>query len=138
MRYRAIGSLSAPLIQRAKREQTPTRVPIPELSEADKSTASVPSSESNLLSKQGASLRGARGVRHARIGDVVRVEPGVANPALLVVVGHAGLGERYHLVVGAGALGIEQRLDADVLVVAGVVDLIELVARAERGSHPGP
>jgi len=36
--------------------------------------------------------------RHAGVGDIVRIEPGVAHPALLVVIRHALIRERDHLV----------------------------------------
>ena len=76
--------------------------------------------------------------RQARIGDIVRIKPGVVDPAVLVVVGHALLGERRHLVEMPVARALPQRLDADVLVVAGVVALVELVASAELGADRIP
>src|SRR6188768_2060443 len=84
------------------------------------------------------SLRRATRLRQSRISDVVRIEPGVGDPALLVVVGHAGIGERDHAVVGAGAPGVEQRLNADVFVITRVVDLIELMPSAELGADRIP
>src|ERR1700682_4741266 len=82
---------------------------------------------SQLMSAdRSALLRRPRGIRHAGIRDIVRVEPGVADPALLVIVCHALVRERDHLVVGAGRARVEQRLDANILVIARVVDLIEL------------
>src|SRR5262245_22459749 len=77
------------------------------------------------------SLRGARGT--ARMGDVVRVEPRGVGPAVLVVIRHAFVGQRHHAIQRPGAARVPQRLDADVLVVAGVVHLVELVAAAELG-----
>src|SRR5262245_33153129 len=72
----------------------------------------------------------ARLSRQPRIGDVAGIKPGVA-PALLVVFGETLVGEANHAVKGTGAARIPERLDADILVVAGVVHLVELVAAAE-------
>src|SRR3954454_20411011 len=78
-------------------------------------------------------LGGARGSRQAPVRNIVRADPGIAGPALLVIIGETLVGERDHPVIGARAARIEQRLDADVLVVAGVVDFVELVPAAELG-----
>src|SRR5262252_2855361 len=93
---------------------------------------------SRLLGVRAKLLRGPRPVRNARIGNVVRVEPGIADPALLVIVCHALVRERDHAVVLTGRAGVEQRLDADVLVIARIVDLVELVAPAELGTDGVP
>src|ERR1700722_16853048 len=82
-------------------------------------------------------LRRPRGAR-PEVRYVVRIDPGGVGPAVLVVVRHAGIGERDHLVEGAGAARVPHRLDADVLVVAGVVHLVELVAAAELGADRVP
>src|SRR3954466_7184468 len=79
------------------------------------------------------SFRSASPAMHGE-GNIVGVEPGLVGPTVLVVVGHALIGECDHLVEGAGATGIEHALDADVFVVAGVVHLIELVPAAEFGA----
>src|SRR5581483_5347797 len=62
----------------------------------------------------------AQPIRQPRIGNIARVEPRRIGPAVLVILGHTLLGERRHLVERAGAARIPQRLDADVLVIAGV------------------
>ena len=46
--------------------------------------------------------------------------------------------ERDHAVIGPGRARIEQRLDADVLVVARIVDLVKLMAPAELGADRVP
>src|SRR5262245_28054247 len=61
----------------------------------------------------------------------LRVAPRRIPPAGLVVIGEAAIGERNHAVQGPRAARMPQRLDADVLVVAGVVGLIEPVAAGE-------
>src|SRR5215467_14929404 len=79
-------------------------------------------------------LRRTRDAGATGIGHVIRVEPGRSDPAILVVFGEALLGERDHAVERAGAACAPQRLDADVLVIAGVVPLVELVAAAKLGA----
>ena len=59
-------------------------------------------------------------------------------PAVLVVVRHAALGERHHLLERAGALRQLQREDAHQIGAAGIVHLVELVARAELGANRVP
>ncbi len=51
----------------------------------------------------GALLRPAHRARRTGIGNVIGIEPGIAAPAVLVVVGHALVGERHHLIERAGA-----------------------------------
>ena len=41
------------------------------------------------------------------------------------------LGEAHHLIEGSGATRVEEGLEADHLVAAGVVPLVELVSAAE-------
>src|SRR5262249_15421179 len=84
------------------------------------------------------SLRRTRDAGATGIGHVIRVEPGRSDPAILVVFGEALLGERDHAVERAGATCAPQRLDADVLVIAGVVPLVELVAAAKLGADRVP
>src|SRR5215472_14197798 len=67
-----------------------------------------------------------------------RIEPGRIGPAVLVVVGHAVLGQPDHAVERARGARVPHRLDADVLVVAGVVALVELVAGTELGADRVP
>src|SRR5262245_51501900 len=69
-----------------------------------------------------------------KVRDIVRIDPGFVRPAMLVVAGEAGVGERDHAVEGARAAGVEEGLDADVLMVAGIIHLVELVASAELGA----
>src|SRR5690606_36894922 len=57
---------------------------------------------------------------------VVRLGEAVDLPAVLVIFAHALLRRRDHLVEGAAAAGIEHALNADVLVFAGAVSLVEL------------
>src|SRR4030095_63630 len=83
-------------------------------------------------------FRRARDAGNARIGDVIRIETGSVAPAVLVVIGQALLGEPDHAVERAARARVPHRLDADVLVVAGVVHLVELVAAAELGAHRVP
>src|SRR5580658_11246334 len=91
--------------------------------------------------KKDASSPSIFATRHSLSRDLrllARVEPGRIGPAVLVVVGHAVLGEADHAVEGARRARVPHRLDADVLVVAGVVALVELVARAELGTDRVP
>src|SRR5437763_1737753 len=76
--------------------------------------------------------------RWPSLATSVRVEPAVADPALLVIFGHAAIDERRHPVEIAVAPRPGQRLDADVLVVAGIVALVELVAAAELAADRVP
>src|SRR5215475_15310497 len=55
----------------------------------------------------------------------------LGRPPVEVVLRHARLGELLPAVVLPGAQGAEQRVAPDLLVAAGVVDLVELVAAAE-------
>src|SRR5215468_3348479 len=86
----------------------------------------------------GASLRRARNAGAAGIRHIIRIEPGSADPAVLVIFGEALLGERNHTVERARAARTPHRLDANVLVVAGVVPLIELMTPAELGADRIP
>src|SRR5437763_11132299 len=82
-------------------------------------------------------LRRALAAGHARIGHVVGIEPGIA-PAVLVVFGEARLRERGHAVERSGGARVPQRLNPDILVIAGVIHLVELVAAAELGADRVP
>src|SRR6516162_7539411 len=66
------------------------------------------------------------------------VEPRRVSPAVLVVVGQAPVGERNHAVQASGAARMPQGLDANVLMVAGVVGFVEAVAAAELRSDRVP
>src|SRR3954447_19619422 len=81
---------------------------------------------------------GVPGSVFAQHGNVRAVAVGGMLPAVLVVIGHAPLRERLHLLEGAGGLRVLQREDAHQLVAAGIVHLIELVARAELGADRIP
>src|SRR5262245_39580829 len=59
-------------------------------------------------------------------------------PAILVIVGHALLGERLHLLEGAGGVRLLQRENAYELVAACIVHLVQLVSRAEFRSNRVP
>src|SRR3977135_895950 len=83
-------------------------------------------------------LRGAFDPGHAWLGDIIRTEPGPIAPTVLVVIGKTLVRERDHAVERAGGTRIPHRLDADVLGVAGVVHLVELVAAAEPGARGHP
>src|SRR5262249_31055375 len=83
-------------------------------------------------------LGGATQAARTVIADVVRIDPGGVGPAVLVVIGEALIDEAYHLVERAAAARVPHRLDADVLVVAGIVHLVELVAAAELGADRVP
>src|SRR5215510_15976380 len=67
-----------------------------------------------------------------------RVDQILDRPPVKVVLRHAGLGELLPAVVLTGAQGAEQGVAPDLLVAAGVVDLIELVAAAELGANGVP
>src|SRR5437879_6228168 len=59
-------------------------------------------------------------------------------PAVLVVIGHALLGERLHLLERAGSLRLLERKDAHQLVAPRIVHLVELVPRSELGADRVP
>src|SRR5438477_5060131 len=85
-------------------------------------------------SRISALLRRPRLLRQTGIGHIVRIEPSRIGPAVFVVFGHALVGERRHLLERAGRARIPQRLDADILVVAGVIALVKLMTSAEFGA----
>src|SRR5436305_16688 len=76
-------------------------------------------------------FRGALDPGDRRIRDVVGVKPGGIAPAVFVVVRKTLLGQRDHAIEGAAGARAPQRLEADILVVAGVVHLVELVPAAK-------
>src|SRR5262249_61326811 len=67
-----------------------------------------------------------------------RIYEVLGRPTVEVVLGHARLRELLPAVVLAGGEGAEQRVAADLLVAARVVDLVELVAAAELRAHRVP
>src|SRR4051812_11319686 len=71
-------------------------------------------------------------------GDVVVADEVRHRPAVQVVLGQAGLGEPLHGIGLALRLRGEEQLGADVLVVAGVVALVQLVPAAELGADGVP
>src|SRR5437016_1964587 len=83
-------------------------------------------------------LRRAGDPGAAGVGDIIRIEPRSADPAVLVVFGEALLRERDHPIERARGARAPHRLDADVLVVAGVVPLVELMAPAELAADRIP
>src|SRR5213080_3433763 len=76
--------------------------------------------------------------RRPRIRDVVGVKPGGIAPAVFVVVRKTLLGQRDHAIERAAGARAPQRLEADILVVAGVIHLVELVPAAELRANRVP
>src|SRR5215471_18356148 len=66
------------------------------------------------------------------------VDQVLGRPPVEVVLRHAGLRELFPSVVLTRGERAEQRVAADLLVAAGVIDLVELVAAPELGSHRVP
>ena len=60
------------------------------------------------------------------------------RPAVLVVLRQAAVDHRHHLVHVAGGLRLAQTLQADFVLAAGVVDLIQLVTAAELAADGIP
>src|SRR5271169_2625722 len=67
----------------------------------------------------------------AQCTDIVGVDEVGHGPAVEVVFGHAAVGEALPALVLARGDGGQQCEAPDFLVAAGVIDLVELVARAE-------
>src|SRR5215813_9721505 len=67
--------------------------------------------------------------------DVVRVDQVGDGPALQVVLRHALFGEAFEALRLARRHRSLERLDADLVVAAGVVALVEFVPPAELGPH---
>src|SRR5262249_52499777 len=74
----------------------------------------------------------------AGLGDVTWVGPRRVSPAVLVVVGETPIRQRDHAVEGAGAARVPQGLDANVLMVAGVVGFVQAVATPEFATDRVP
>src|SRR5262252_7524134 len=66
------------------------------------------------------------------------VDQVLGRPPVEVVLRHAGLRELFPSVVLTRGEGAEQRVAADLLVAARVVDLVQLVPAAELGAHRVP
>lgn len=60
------------------------------------------------------------------------------GPAIEVVLGHALFGQGAHLLGASGMAGDVQGVEAALLVAAGVVDLVQFVARTEFGADRVP
>jgi hypothetical protein len=73
----------------------------------------------------------------AQDADVVGVDEVGHGPAGEVVFRHALVGERLPFRRLPGRIGAEDGKAAYLLVAAGVVDLVKLVARAELGADRG-
>src|SRR5712692_10536460 len=73
-----------------------------------------------------------QGAEPARVDEIFRLPP------VEVVLGHARLGELLPAIVLAGAQRAEQGVAPDLLVAAGVVDLVQLVPPAELGADGVP
>src|SRR5437588_6855311 len=74
----------------------------------------------------------------ARRAEPADVDEILHLPSVQIVLGHAALGELLPAIVLAGGERAEQRVAADLLVAAGVVDLVELVPAAELGADRVP
>src|SRR5262249_7424834 len=70
--------------------------------------------------------------------DIAAVAIGGMAPAVLVIIGHALIGERFHLLERTVALRLLQLKHANELVAAGIVHLVKLVASAEFGADRVP
>src|SRR3984957_19335807 len=84
------------------------------------------------------SLRRAALPRQPGIGDVVRIEPRRARPAVFVVFRHALLGELRHVCKRTRRARIPKRLNTDILVITGIIALVEFMASAEFGADRIP
>jgi len=69
--------------------------------------------------------------RVANPAHIARIEITLADPAVLVVLRHALLGEPHHLIERARAACVEEGLEADHLVAACVVAALKLVPANE-------
>src|SRR5947207_4813813 len=78
------------------------------------------------------------GSQPAEDRNVVAAVVGGVLPAVLVVVGHAALGQRLHLLEPARSLCLVPRKEANQLMAAGVIHLVELVPRPELAADRVP
>src|SRR5689334_18082370 len=69
--------------------------------------------------------------RLAQSSYIVGIDEVGGSPAVEIVFGHAAIGEALPALVLARTDGRQQREAPDFLVTARVIDLVELVARAE-------
>src|SRR6266446_10078078 len=74
----------------------------------------------------------------ARRAEPADVDEILHLPPVQIVLGHAALGELLPAIVLAGGERAEERVAPDLLVAAGVVDLVELVPAAELGADRVP
>jgi len=76
--------------------------------------------------------------RVANPAHIARIEITLADPAVLVVLRHALLGESHHLIERTRAACVEEGLEADHLIAACVVALVKLVPTAEFRAYRVP
>src|SRR2546428_5006661 len=79
-----------------------------------------------------------RTTRSCRTGTLSGVDQVLRLPPVEIVLRHAGLGELLPALVLARGDGAEERVAPDLLVAAGVVDLVELVPAPELGPDRVP
>src|SRR5204863_6112444 len=70
--------------------------------------------------------------------NVARILISGMEPTVLVVIGHALIGQRFHLLERTVALRLLQLEHANELVAAGIVHFVKLVAGAEFGADRVP
>src|SRR3984885_5020987 len=101
----------------------------------------IASIASSSVETESSTHEAGRRFHHSHLANqrnIAAVLIGRVLPAILVVIGHALLRQRFHLLELAGELRLLQREDAHQLVAARIVHLVELVAGAELGGDPGP
>src|SRR5262245_28363549 len=100
--------------------------------------ALIEENNSTRRQRRATSLRRPRVLARSAIRHVIRIKPSRTDPAVLVVLSKALLRERDHAVERARGARVPHGVDADVLVVAGVVAFVELVTAAEFGADRVP
>src|SRR3984885_9542852 len=101
----------------------------------------ITSIASSSVETESSTHEAGRGFHHSHLADqrnIAAVPVGWVLPAILVVIGHALIGERFHLLELAGELRLLQRENAHQFVAAGIVHLVELMAGAEFGADGVP
>ena len=96
---------------------------------------------SNVPLAKGDGRRQAAGGRsHTRLQSkrLLILQPGPINPSVQIIIGEALIDEFQALIQRAGAPGETDGIHADLLVVAGVIPLVQLMASAELGSDRVP
>src|SRR5438132_3216365 len=76
--------------------------------------------------------------RSGQRAEAARIHQILGLPSVEVVLRHARLGKLLPAIVLAGAERAEERVASDLLVAAGVVDLVQLVPAAELGADGVP